>query len=236
MEYVSVLRFINEKAARGSNMLDDQATKQQSYSEIYKLKKENASEATKVLTDAFYDDPLLRYVCEFEGNRLGKTSYIIKSVLSLGIHYGEVWALGNPVIAGAAIWMPPDFKGISLFRSLRTGIFFEKYVLGKSAAKRYSVFNATTDDLHHKIAKMPHWYLFVIGIKPSLQGKGLGTKLIKHMLARTDEEKVPVFLTAPNPTNIGYYEKLGFNVMGKAKVPGSDLVVPGLLRLPSEEF
>ena len=83
---------------------------------------------------------------------------------------------------------------------------------------------------------MPHWYLFVIGIKPSLQGKGLGTKLIKHMLARTEEEKVTVFLTAPNPTNIGYYEKLGFNVMGKAKVPGSDLVVPGLLRLPSEEF
>ncbi len=201
-------------------------------SEIYRLKQKDSKAAAKILTEAFYDDPLLEYVCQDEPRRHQKTFYIIKTVLSLGINYGEVWGIGKPSISGAAIWMPPDFSGITFFRSLRTGIFLEKLVLGSSASKRYSLFNSIADELHSEITATPHWYLFVIGISPDYQGRGLGTKLIKHMLSRTDEENYPVFLTAPKPENIGYYEKLGFSVMGVANVPNSNLSIPGLMRNP----
>lgn len=37
----------------------------------------------------------------------------------------------------------------------------------------------------------PHWYLAVLGVDVSRQGKGLGSLLMKHTLARVDAERLP---------------------------------------------
>jgi GNAT superfamily N-acetyltransferase len=52
-----------------------------------------------------------------------------------------------------------------------------------------------------------------IGLVPSIQGRGLGTRLIRDVLAYADERRLPVELLVmkPNPAR-RLYERLGFEV------------------------
>ena len=193
------------------------------------LKPADKRAATEVLARAFVEDPLLRYVCPDDRKRYARTRYIIGTVVSFGLHYGEVWTTPGHV-AGAAIWMPPGTDYMTTVRRIRTGMVFERLVLGRADTKRYNVFNGLTSELHHSLISRPHWHLFVIGVDPSLQGHGVGAGLIKHMLERTDRDRVPVFLTAPNPLVVPFYERLGFRVAGEVSVPDNSLVIRGLIR------
>lgn len=190
-----------------------------------------AAEAIDVLTRAFLDDPMLRHVIPDDHRRYGRTRYVLQTVVSYGLRYGEVWTTPGAV-RGAAIWMPPGTDKLTLARRIRTGMVLERLKLGRAGYKRYDVFNQAAGDLHHRLITEPHWYLFVIGVDPAAQGTGVGRALIKHMLVQTDAQRLPVFLTAPNPSVVPFYGRLGFEVRGEASVPDSDLRIPGLIRPP----
>ena len=190
-----------------------------------------AGEAVDLLTRAFAGDPMLGYVSPDEHGRSRRTRHILRTVVSYGLRYGQVWVTPGTMQA-AAIWMPPGTDHLTLVRRVRTGMVLDRLRLGSAGARRYGVFNRMAGELHHRLISEPHWYLFVIGVDPSAQGKGIGRALIEHMLARTDEQRMPVFLTAPNPAVVPFYERLGFEVAGEAAVPGSTLRIRGLIRRP----
>ena len=47
------------------------------------------------------------------------------------------------------------------------------------------------DRLH---IKEPHWYVFVLGVRPERQGEGLGRALLDPALARADRDRLPAYL------------------------------------------
>ncbi|MGH7928642.1 MAG: GNAT family N-acetyltransferase, partial [Candidatus Binatia bacterium] len=50
---------------------------------------------------------------------------------------------------------------------------------------------------------------------PFQQGKGLGSALMRHALARCDGEGKAAFLESSNPKNVSLYERHGFEVVGR---------------------
>ena len=58
----------------------------------------------------------------------------------------------------------------------------------------------------------PHYYLPFVGVEPEWQGRGLGTALMRPVLDRCDEEKMPAYLEASSPRNRVLYERHGFQV------------------------
>ncbi len=76
----------------------------------------------------------------------------------------------------------------------------------------------------------PHWYLAVLGVDVSRQGKGLGSLLMKHTLARVDAERMPAYLESSNPRNIPFYETHGFEVIGRIQSGATPVVTPMLRR------
>ena len=64
----------------------------------------------------------------------------------------------------------------------------------------------------------PHGYLSYIGVKPSFQGRGLGTRLICEKLKDFDKEAVPVYLENSNPNNTPLYERFGFRVIKENRI------------------
>ena len=195
------------------------------------LTKAGAERASEVLTRAFVNDALLRYVCPEDDKRQERTRYIIDCVVSYGLRYGQVWTTPGDVRA-VSICMPPGTDKMTLMRRIRTGMIWERFELGAAAAKRFNLFNSVAGEAHHRLMPGPHWYLFVIGVEPDLQGHGIGALMVRHMLVRADREELPVFLQAPNPAVIPFYQRLGFHVAGEVELPDGGLRVSSLIRHP----
>ncbi|MFI9761966.1 GNAT family N-acetyltransferase [Streptomyces sp. NPDC051963] len=65
-------------------------------------------------------------------------------------------------------------------------------------------------------ADQAHAYLWMIGVAPGQQGRGLGTALIAAALDRCDRAGLPAYLEASNARSRVLYERLGFEFTGRA--------------------
>jgi ribosomal protein S18 acetylase RimI-like enzyme len=77
----------------------------------------------------------------------------------------------------------------------------------------------------------PHWYLPLIGVDPSQQGKGYGSALLTHALMPCNRDHTCAYLESSNPKNIPLYERHGFEVLGTIQVGTSPPIFP-MLRKP----
>jgi ribosomal protein S18 acetylase RimI-like enzyme len=68
----------------------------------------------------------------------------------------------------------------------------------------------------------------MITVEPNAQGRGLGGALMRHAVARCDDEGLPAYLESSNPRNIPLYGRHGFEVMGRIQVGSGPLVTPML--------
>ena len=58
----------------------------------------------------------------------------------------------------------------------------------------------------------PHYYLPVAGVKTQWQGRGLGTALMRPVLERCDDGKLPAYLDATSPRNRPLCQRHGFEI------------------------
>ncbi len=65
----------------------------------------------------------------------------------------------------------------------------------------------------------PHHYLPYIGVAPEAQGRGLGSALMRPILDRCDEERLPAYLEATSERNAALYERLGFELRAGGSPP-----------------
>jgi ribosomal protein S18 acetylase RimI-like enzyme len=73
--------------------------------------------------------------------------------------------------------------------------------------------------------KGPHYYLYALGVDPSHQGRGLGSALLRAVLARCDAENVCAYLEASTPMNARLYARHGFQVTEELSMgPGAPTV------------
>jgi ribosomal protein S18 acetylase RimI-like enzyme len=59
----------------------------------------------------------------------------------------------------------------------------------------------------------------MIGVDPTGQGRGLGSALISHTLARADAEEMPAYLDATSERSVPLYERHGFEVTEEFHLP-----------------
>ena len=74
----------------------------------------------------------------------------------------------------------------------------------------------------------PHWNLFLVGVHPSAQGRGLGVALVDEVNRRALRDEVPVYLDTLTASNVGFYERRGYGVVAECDVPDSDIHVWGM--------
>jgi len=68
----------------------------------------------------------------------------------------------------------------------------------------------------------------MIGADPAHIGQGLGAALMKHALARCDEDRLPSYLESSNLRNVSLYERHGFEKIGEIQVGNSPVMTPML--------
>jgi GNAT superfamily N-acetyltransferase len=63
-----------------------------------------------------------------------------------------------------------------------------------------------------------HWHVGPVAVEPILQGKGLGSLLMRAFCDRMDEEGELAWLETERPENVVFYRRLGFEVAGESDV------------------
>jgi GNAT superfamily N-acetyltransferase len=79
---------------------------------------------------------------------------------------------------------------------------------------------------------MDHWYLAILGVHPSMQGRGVGSSLVRPILKRADADGLHCYLETAQPKNVPLYEHLGFKVIVDEVEPKSGVRFWTFLREP----
>jgi GNAT superfamily N-acetyltransferase len=100
-----------------------------------------------------------------------------------------------------------------IFRDLVAALLPETALLLAASPRsilRLLRFMAGVSRLH---PAQPYWYLELVGVEPTAQGLGVGTRLLEPVLARADEAGQRCYLETMTERNVAWYGTLGFEVV-----------------------
>jgi len=173
------------------------------------LEKSDISEASKVLSEAMLKVPL--HIAVFQGHSEKEREINEKMFLEL----------------------LTDLPGITFLAKINrqiVGVMRMKSCDGSKVSNEH----AQTEDInnlpwrisywHNEWASHDplgqHWHLGPVGVLPSHQGKGIGTKLLSRFCNEVDECLAPAYLETDADKNVRFYERFGFQVVRETEIFG----------------
>lgn len=190
---------------------------------VTQIETANAADSDRLfetLILAFETDPLARWMSpELDDYRKSAPDFM-RAFAGRAIARGTAYYSEN--YSGAALWLPPgtepdeEAMGLTMLQPGRR----------ENLDDVVAMFEAMGS--YHPDG--PHWYLPIIGVAPSAQGRGLGSALMKHALLQVDREQLPAYLESSSPRNVPLYERHGFEVITTIQIGASPPVFPMLRR------
>ena len=120
----------------------------------------------------------------------------------------DVWALGTAIVTTMAGAMLPCYDGA------QPTVFADSKMraqMGNAILKRaFDGFLPKTEEMHKEWADMPHWFVSIMAVDPSAQGKRRCGTLMRAVSRMADAEGVPCFLTCAGTRNRDIYAHLGY--------------------------
>lgn len=178
------------------------------------------------LASAFADDPAWSWVLPFADREQRQQLYFETELHHLVPSRREVWVSEDG--DAAAIWAAPGQWRVPIWTVLRESPSMMR-VFGRCLprALRYLL------RVEHKHPRRPeHWYLHYLGTEPALQGRGLGSALLRPMLALCDRDGLGAYLESSSERNRALYERHGFSVVETFDMPGGGPSIRRMWRDP----
>ena len=172
---------------------------------------EDTPQLGRTLALAFRDDPVQRWLFPTEAEWRHGSERLFRATLHCWSRIGHV--LTNAARTGAAIWVPPGPPRPTRWASLRMGALGVYALRGRAGRAGRSFARVERRHPHE-----PHWYLMALGTDPAHQRQGIGSQLLRPVLARCDREGVPAWLESSKQRNVPYYEGHGFELVEEVQL------------------
>ncbi len=199
---------------------------------IIRLTKKEVKLAGEILGRALCDDPIIIYLMPDEERRRRLVKHIYQMIICLGVKYGEVYA-NSPNLEGVATWQYlNELYNEKFWGKLLCSLKGKVYKVGMELAKKHKPMEEYMHKVHKEIAPGEHWYLYVLGVEPSHQGKGHGSALVRHKLEEIDQQGIPAYLETSLEKNVKFYENLGFQVIKEGNILETEVYQYFMLREP----
>jgi ribosomal protein S18 acetylase RimI-like enzyme len=188
--------------------------------EVLSASENDQSRVLDVITLAFSDDPMVRWALPDPATFLRVMPELARAFGGKGFAHQTVDLTDGGF--GAAMWLPPEVSP----DSERMLALVEQNIPERQLPDMMVIFEQM--EAYHPVE--PHWYLPLIGVDPAHQGRGYGSAMLAHALARCDEQQLPAYLESSSPRNIPLYQRYGFEITGRIQAGSSPAIVPMLRR------
>jgi ribosomal protein S18 acetylase RimI-like enzyme len=178
------------------------------------------------LAEAFLDYPWTRWTVDAANHQARLAALQRIAIEELAMDYGEVWVIeaAGQGVHSAAVWMSPHspvpravVEEVSRRSAGLEGVFHERSV---DAEQLIGPLRPTT----------PHYLLGAVGTVPTRRRLGLGEAVLRPVLDRAKEEGADAYLETSTNSNVGFYSRLGFEVIWYKTLESGGPEVWGMLR------
>jgi ribosomal protein S18 acetylase RimI-like enzyme len=173
-----------------------------------------------VLVRANWEDPAARWVWPDSQQFLMHFPSFVRAFGGKAFAHGSAYYVDGYV--GAALWLPPD-----VHPDENALIALLQQTVSEQIQKDFFPVLEQMGSYH---PSEPHWYLPLMGVDPSQQGKGFGSALLHHTLMQFDRDNKLAYLESSNPRNIPLYKRHGFELLGTIQIGTSPSIAPMLRR------
>lgn len=179
---------------------------------------------TAVLVRTFYDDPFMSWLLPHEETRTESLRTLMELEIGFSMRRGHAYVLDD--LSGAALWSPPD---VDFLTDTEAGAFAE-CIVEHDPDRAETVLGGLGAFAEAHPAESC-FYLSTIGIDPDQRSRGLGARLLRHVLDVCDREGLAAYLESSNPRNVSFYERHGFELRDELEMPEGP-TIPTYIRKP----
>jgi len=178
-------------------------------------------EITELLAVAMGDGPVARWLSPNASIRRRYAPAYFEIFAEHATRYGEVYATVDTYtgeMSGVALWFP--------FTSVIPSPDGYDRRVKEADPSAFDRVRALDDalDTHHPL--VPHHYLAFLAVRPSHQGRGIGSALIDRHHRRLDAAGIPAYLEANDPRNRDLYLRHGYVSHAAIRLPDGPQIWP----------
>ncbi|MGE0706159.1 MAG: GNAT family N-acetyltransferase, partial [Vicinamibacterales bacterium] len=163
-----------------------------------------------LLAEAFAGDPLINWVLRPDRRQQALRDFFRANVDEYFANRRRVdVATDDGEIQAALLWTPAPGAQPSSPRE-RLGLWGLRSWTGVRRFPRLARLVIATEA---RYPRFPHHYVLFIGTRADAQGKGLGSSLLRHVLADCDARGIPAYLESSNSRNLNLYWRTGFRML-----------------------
>lgn len=179
------------------------------------------AQACAALVESLFDDPFYVAISE----RLGNDLEVRRQALSRYFQYSleEAQRTGRCILApdpslGAAAWLLPRTPEVEAAESAAKSEYLSS-VLGERGTQNYYRIVRYMAPLAAQVIPSGAWYLSIIGILPSAQGRGIGAALLADTLQEASQAGATCYLETFTLRTVKFYERVGFHCVAEHHEP-----------------
>ena len=191
--------------------------KLQTLSAVVQLQKSQILEASTVAAKAFIDDPILTYIISDDRDfRLQSLTWLMHKLIAHSTQHNHVYTTQD--LEGIAAWLPPGTLSENPLQLLKMVWELQLYALPTKVrwnrlGRCLRLLSAVEQAHQQDMGNVPHWYLGIMVVNPTCQGRGVGGRLLQPILQRASNEGVVCYLVTFTEQAVGFYQKHGFEIL-----------------------
>ncbi|MCU4156638.1 GNAT family N-acetyltransferase [Carboxylicivirga sp. A043] len=167
----------------------------------------------KILAPAFVNNRSVNRCVKQDGKRLQRIENQIAYVSRISIRNQQAFL--NSDKTGAVLCSQSNRKKASIWDDLFYVFKVSGLRMGFQLMKREKLIK----QFHPQI---PYCHLWFIGVDASLQGQGIGSKLLAEIMGLCNKQKLPIYLETSTLANLHFYNRSGFELYKQIKLPMDD--------------
>ena len=190
--------------------------------DVIQLQQPQFLDAGSVAAKAFENDPVLTYlISDNREFRKQSLTWLMCKLIAYSTRFNHVYTTQK--LEGISAWIPPETNFSNPFQLLKMVWSLQLYTLptkirwtrlGRCLKLLWAVEHAQQQDMDN----CPHWYLGIMMVDPTAQGRGIGSHLLQPILQQASHEGIACYLVTFTKQAVRFYQKHGFEIVQSQKI------------------